>query len=93
MSRGKNQTALDALCDKHRRNVVGRLRKSPVIRLSQDEELQVAMIHNHLPKMAKWGFVEYEKTDDGEIVVQRGERWGEVSTAHAALCEQGLPSP
>ena len=42
-----------------------------------DEETMLSMLHNHLPKLAEGGFVEYEANED-EMVIRRGPRFEEL---------------
>lgn len=65
----------------------------------QDAELQIELVHVHLPKLAEFGFIDWQV---GDRVADPGPRWGDVepilSVIHGHLTElpptlRGMPSP
>lgn len=69
--------ALHALADGNRRDVLCTLLNNGAARIHpSDTDTQASLLHNHLPKLADLGFVEYTHGNSG-MTVEKGPRWDE----------------
>lgn len=85
----------ETLTEGPRRQIIGSLLESPPdqpVSLPEaanmpeyrldPEELQLDLVHHHLPLMAEYGFIEWEKTP---FTVKRGQRFEEVAAVLLAI--------
>lgn len=68
-------TALHALAHEERRTVLEQLVEDEESEVEVlDQQKKAALIHNHLPKLADNGYIEYSHTESA-ITVRRGPAW------------------
>lgn len=70
--------AIKALSAPERREVLGALLDSEETHVpGGDREKVISLAHNHLPRLANGGFVEYHHTDEG-VWVARGDNFEDL---------------
>lgn len=68
-------TALKAIAHEDRRAVLDTLADDNEVAVTvTDDTTKMALLHNHLPKLADGGYIEYEHKR-GSLVVRRGPDW------------------
>lgn len=88
MERDSLDAALHSLADEYRREVVATLLDGDraTIEPNADEKL-VKLVHNHLPKLADAGFLEYSHNED-RLEIERGSNWDEIEPLAEYVIEE-----
>lgn len=76
--------ALKALAHPARRDVVGQLVAVEDAVVVTDDDVEAALIHNHLPHLADGGYITYEH-DTAGITIGRGENFEPLAALYEAV--------
>lgn len=90
MGEPKLNDCLKALADSTRRDIIDRLCSSESTVLSENErEAKTELVHNHLPRLAGHGFIEYEEMIDS-VEIRRGPNWELLEDLHTCVEESEI---